>query len=47
MDAGGDYTDYSLGLTTSFEGFDLDFRFIGTDSDAIDEYFVVSIGRSL
>lgn len=47
VDAGGDYTDYSLGLTTSFEGFDLDFRFIGTDDDALDEYFVVSIGRSL
>ncbi|WP_300376116.1 TorF family putative porin [Henriciella sp.] len=44
---GGDYTDYSLGLTTSFSGFDLDLRYIGTDIDSNDDTFVVSLSRSL
>ena len=42
------YTDYSIGLTTSLEGFDLDFRFIDTSGlDGNDESFVVSISRAL
>lgn len=43
-----DYGDYSLGLSTEFEGFGLDFRFIDTfDLDDNDEKFVVSISRSM
>jgi uncharacterized protein (TIGR02001 family) len=43
-----DYGDYSVGLTTAFEGFDLDFRYIDTfDLDDNDEKFVVSVSRSL
>lgn len=42
------YGDYSIGLTTSFEGFDFDFRFIDTfDLDGNEESFVVSVSRSL
>lgn len=42
------YGDYSIGVTTGFEGFDLDFRYIDTfDLDGNDEKFVVSISRSL
>lgn len=44
---GADYTDWSLGLTTSVEGFDLDFRYIGTDVDGNDDSFVVSVSRAL
>lgn len=44
---GGDYTDYSLGLTTSLEGFDFDFRYIGTDISGNDDTFVVSVSRAL
>jgi uncharacterized protein (TIGR02001 family) len=44
---GADYTDWSLGLTTAFEGFGLDFRYIGTDVDGNDDTFVVSVSRSL
>ena len=44
---GADYTDWSVGLTTAFQGFDLDFRYIGTDVDGNDDSFVVSISRSL
>lgn len=47
QDAGGDYTDYSVGLTTSLEGFDFDFRYIGTDIDGNDDTFVVSVSRAL
>ena len=43
-----DYGDYSLGVTTEFAGFGLDFRFIDTfDLDDNDEKFVVSISRSM
>ena len=42
-----DYTDWSVGLTTSVAGFDLDFRYIDTDLDAVDESFVVSVSRAL
>ncbi|MEO0785272.1 MAG: TorF family putative porin [Pseudomonadota bacterium] len=52
-----DYLDYSIGVTTAFEGFDLDFRLIGSDGDGVDgldddggpagERFVVSISRSM
>ena len=45
--SGADYTDYSLGLTTALQGFDLDFRYIGTDVDGNDDTFVVSVSRSL
>ncbi|MGB3625702.1 MAG: TorF family putative porin [Henriciella sp.] len=47
QDTGGDYTDYSVGLTTSLEGFDFDFRYIGTDIDGNDDTFVVSVSRAL
>ena len=46
-DVGGDYTDYSLGLTTSAGGFDFDLRYIGTDIDSNDDTVVFSISRSL
>ncbi|MEO0817633.1 MAG: TorF family putative porin [Pseudomonadota bacterium] len=52
-----DYLDYSIGLTTEFEGFGLDFRFIGSDGDGVDgldddggpagERFVISVSRSM
>ncbi|WP_084397838.1 TorF family putative porin [Henriciella aquimarina] len=42
-----DYTDWSIGLTTSVEGFDFDFRYIDTDLDSVDESFVVSVSRAL
>lgn len=43
-----DYGDYSVGVTTAFEGFDLDFRYIDTfDLDGNDEKFVVSVSRAL
>lgn len=42
-----DYTDWSVGLTTSVAGFDLDFRYIDTDLDAVEESFVVSVSRAL
>lgn len=42
-----DYSDWSIGLTTSLEGFDFDFRYIDTDLDGLDEYFVVSVSRAL
>lgn len=45
--SGADYTDWSLGLTTSVQGFDLDFRYIGTDVDGNDDSFVVSVSRAL
>lgn len=42
------YGDYSIGLTTAFEGFGLDFRYIDTfDLDGNEESFVVSVSRSL
>ncbi|MEM1106471.1 MAG: TorF family putative porin [Pseudomonadota bacterium] len=43
-----DYGDYSIGVTTSFEGFDFDLRFIDTyDLDGNDESVVISVSRSL
>lgn len=45
--SGADYTDWSLGLTTSLDGFDFDFRYIGTDVDGNDDTFVVSVSRAL
>lgn len=46
MDA--EYTDYSIGLTTSVADYvDLDFRYIGTDVDGKDDTFVVTVSRSL
>ncbi|MEO0608081.1 MAG: TorF family putative porin [Pseudomonadota bacterium] len=49
MDGGfEDYTDYSIGLTTSVADMvDLDFRYIDTDLDGGDEAFVVTVSRSL
>lgn len=51
------YIDYSIGLTTEFEGFGLDLRFIGSDGDGVDgldgdggpagERLVATISRSL
>jgi uncharacterized protein (TIGR02001 family) len=42
------YTDYSVGLTTSVgEYVDLDFRFIATDLDDLDEAFVITVSRGL
>lgn len=48
-DSGNDsYTDYSIGLTTSLEGFDFDFRLIDTSGlDGNDESFVVTVSRAL
>ncbi|MEM5516620.1 TorF family putative porin [Henriciella sp. AS95] len=45
--SGSDYTDWSVGLTTALEGFDFDFRYIGTDVDGNDDTFVVSVSRAL
>ena len=42
-----DYVDYSIGLTTSFEGFDFDARYIDTDLEGVDESFVLSVSRAL
>ncbi|MEQ8558866.1 MAG: TorF family putative porin [Henriciella sp.] len=42
-----DYSDWSIGLTTSVEGFDLDFRYIDTDLEGVDESFVVSVSRAM
>ena len=42
-----DYTDYSVGVTTSFEGFDFDVRYIGTDLDDDDGSVVFTIARSM
>lgn len=42
-----DYTDYSVGLTTSYEGFDFDLRFIDTDLDDSDEKFVFTVSRAM
>ncbi|MEO0548951.1 MAG: TorF family putative porin [Pseudomonadota bacterium] len=42
------YTDFSIGLTTSFEDYvDLDFRYISTDVDDNDEAFVITVSRSM
>ena len=45
--SGADYTDWSIGLTTALEGFDFDFRYIGTDVDGNDDSFVVAVSRAL
>ena len=42
-----DYMDYSVGLTTSAEGFDFDLRYIGTDLDDDDGSLVFTIARAL
>ncbi len=57
FDGGDDYTMFALGATTSFEGFDLDFRFwsndietaglASTDADLLDDRFVVTLSRSM
>lgn len=43
------YTDYSIGLTTSITDYvDLDFRYIDTDRDGVDdEAFVITVSRGL
>lgn len=42
------YGDYSIGLTTSAQGFDFDFRFIDTfDLDGNEESIVVSVSRAM
>ncbi len=49
FDQGGDYTNWSLGGTYSFEGFDLDVRYWGTDLDGDRlgaDRIVVTLGRS-
>lgn len=57
FDGGDDYTMFAVGATTSFEGFDLDFRFWSndietaglaeTDADLLDDRFVVTLSRSM
>ena len=42
-----DYVDYSVGVTTSYEGFDFDLRFISTDLDDYDDKFVFTVSRAL
>lgn len=39
-----DYLHYDLGVTFAYEGVSLDLRYIGTDLDTIDEYFVATLG---
>ena len=45
--SGSDYTDYSVGLTTAFKGFDFDLRYIGTDISGNDDTVVISVSRAL
>ncbi len=50
LDAGGDYTDWSLGGTLSYSGFAFDLRYWDTDIDGsplADERVVLTISRSL
>jgi uncharacterized protein (TIGR02001 family) len=50
FDAGGDYTNWSLGASTSAGGFGLDLRYWGTDVDGVevaDDRVVFTISRSL
>lgn len=50
FDAGGDYTNWSLGATTSAAGFGFDLRYWGTDIDGVevaDDRVVFTISRSL
>ena len=42
-----DYTDYSVGLTTSAEGFDFDLRYVGTDLDDDDGSIIFTIARAM
>ena len=49
FDGGGDYTNWSVGATTSYEGFDFDLRYHDTDIDNVsvaDERIVFTVGRS-
>ena len=50
FDAGGDYTSWSLGASTSAAGFGLDLRYWGTDIDGVevaDDRIVFTISRSM
>lgn|SRR3990167_3868161 len=50
FDAGGDYTNWSLGASTSAAGFGFDLRYWGTDIDNVsiaDERVVLTVSRSM
>lgn len=50
FDAGGDYTNWSLGATTSAAGFGFDVRYWGTDVDNVevaDDRIVLTVSRAM
>lgn len=50
FDAGGDYTNWSVGASTSAAGFGFDLRYWGTDIDGVeiaDDRFVLTVSRSM
>ncbi len=50
FDAGGDYTNWSLGATTAAAGFGFDLRYWGTDVDGVDaadDRIILTVSRSL
>lgn len=50
FDAGGDYTNWSLGASTSAAGFGFDLRYWGTDVDNVevaDDRVVLTVSRSM
>ncbi len=50
FDAGGDYTNWSLGASTEAAGFGFDLRYWGTDVDGVevaDDRVVLTVSRSL
>ncbi len=50
FDAGGDYTNWSLGATTAAAGFGFDLRYWGTDIDGVeiaDDRIVLTVSRSM
>jgi uncharacterized protein (TIGR02001 family) len=50
FDAGGDYTNWSLGATTAAAGFGFDLRYWGTDIDGVevaDDRVVLTVSRAM
>ncbi|MDP1554430.1 MAG: TorF family putative porin [Hyphomonas sp.] len=50
FDAGGDYTNWSLGATTAAAGFGFDLRYWGTDIDGVevaDDRIVLTVSRAM
>lgn len=50
FDAGGDYTNWSVGASTSAAGFGFDLRYWGTDVDGVDvadDRIVLTVSRSM